>query len=484
MCGVLFLHGPAASRRMGTALERLGHRGPDDMSIWSQSETAIGFCRLAINDKGPHGRQPFVHGPFVGAFNAEIYNAKELIERHRLRIDGHCDTSVILPLYAAIGDRLLDELDGFYSGIIFDPRTGELVCIRDAMGKKPLLLGRSGGEVFLSSELKALDAADRFQMVPKGLSRVRLDNGIVATSREHQPPETIGCGLEQLLLEAVAKRLPAPDEPVGVFFSGGLDSSIVAALTARSRPGVRLYTLASPDASDDRSARLGAAAIGVASHQIIPLPSPASMRGLLERIVYCSESYNPSIVSNGLCTYLVAQAAAADGVRVVLTGEGADELFCGYHRFDRSDPWQRTRQQLIQDMEHTELRRLDMCSMAHGIEARCPFLDRAVVAYSDTLGYDDLFAATPTSLLNKVTLRSAFAAHLPPDILLGPKTSFDVGSGLRAMVVEHLRAGGRTERQELEDIWRSRFPFEASHPYFHEYPVFDSAINRRGATHR
>ncbi len=135
---------------------------------------------------------------------------------------------------------------------------------------------------------------------------------------------------------------------------------------------------------------------------------------------------------------------------------------------------------MINDMTFTELRRLDMACMAHSVEPRCPFLDKDVKALSDTLGYDELYSDG----MNKVTLRTVFDDFLPSNILLRKKVSCDVGSGIRSMVVNYLKRNGRNERDELLDIWKQHFQFDHSDGYFHLYPVFDSAINARGKTHR
>jgi asparagine synthase (glutamine-hydrolysing) len=118
--------------------------------------------------------------------------------------------------------------------------------------------------------------------------------------------------------------------------------------------------------------------------------------------------------------------------------------------------------------------------MAHSVEARCPFLDRAVRAFSDRMTFNQLYDRDE----NKVSLRRSFEGLLPHHVLHRRKTSFDVGSGLRGEVVRYLRRDGRTERDELRDVWRGCFSFDESEPYFHAYPVFDAAIDARGATHR
>jgi asparagine synthase (glutamine-hydrolysing) len=222
------------------------------------------------------------------------------------------------------------------------------------------------------------------------------------------------------------------------------------------------------------------AALGLVDVRTVPLPEPAGLPALVREVVRATESFNPSIVSNGLATYLLARAAHDADIKVVLTGEGADELFGGYHSLTEQDPWFDVRRKLIDDMQFTELRRLDMSCMAQSVEPRCPFLDRVVRAISDGLGFHDLYDGDE----NKVALRRAFEGVLPPEVLHRRKTSFDVGSGIRGEVVRYLRRNGRSEREELRQVWDTLFRHESSKPYFHAYPVFDAVIDRRGETHR
>lgn len=472
------LSGPGAVVRLPECLRRLRHRGPDDTGTWSDGDLALGFARLAINGAGAIGRQPNQHGGLIGAINGEIYNHRELKRRCGLSLS-ESDTDVILPLFARNGPRIIDDLDGFYSAVVIDPYTREALCFRDHMGKKPLFVGRSSTELFITSELKAINEYEWFKPLPLGVARVDLDTGVVTPIATHRPvpvEQDLAAAFEQ----AVQKRIPNFGQPVGAFLSGGLDSSLVAAFASRLRRDVTYFTLGDADSPDRQAVNAVVAALGLVDVRTVPLPELASLPALIQRVVHATESYNPSIVSNGLATYLLAQAAHDAGIKVVLTGEGADELFGGYHSFTEQDPWVDVRRQLIHDMQFTELRRLDMSCMAHSVEPRCPFLDRSIRAISDSLGFYDLYNKGE----NKVALRRAFEGVLPPEILLRKKTSFDVGSGIRGDVVRYLQRDGRSEREELRHIWSRLFRFEGSEPYFHAYPVFDYAIDRRGEIHR
>ncbi len=478
MCGIVLLSGPEARARLPGCLARLRHRGPDDRGEWFDAGLALGFNRLAINGVGPAGPPPPPHEGLVGVSNGEVYNHEQLAREYDLP-RSECDAHVFLPLLDRLGARAIDELDGFYSAVALRPSTREVICLRDHMGKKPLFVGRSRSEIFIASELKAFDEIEWFRLLARGASRVDLDTGqaeLLADHSPQRPPE----GLADLFEQAVLRRLPRADQPLGVFLSGGLDSSLVAAVVSRFRDDATYFTLGEADGPDRQAVELVVAALGLKDVRSVALPTPERLPDLIHAVSRAAESYNPSIVSNGLATYLLAEAAHAAGIKVVLTGEGADELFGGYHSFGRGDPWREVRRQLIDDMQVTELRRLDLSCMAHSVEPRCPFLDRAVRGFSDGLEFEEMYDGGE----NKVALRRSFEGALPSSVLHRRKTSFDVGSGVRRQVVEYLRRNGRSERDELRDLWRQSFMHDPSVPYFHAYPVFDDVIERRGATHR
>jgi len=479
VCGIVLLSGTCATARLPECLSRLRHRGPDDQATWIDGQVALGFARLAINGDLVVGRQPHAHGGMVGAINGEIYNHRTLAQQ--LGLPGsQCDTRVILPVLERLGPQTaIDQLDGFYSAVVIGPRAREAVCLRDHMGKKPLFVGRSSGELFIASELKIVDKCEWFQMLPRGASTVDLVTGAVSQIATHSMGSS-DRDLNWLLTESVRKRLPQAAQPVGVFLSGGLDSSIIASVVSRMRNDAAYFTLGDQGGSDRQAVTVVASALGIRRVHTVPLPTPSEIPELIRSVVYATESFNPSVVSNGLATFLLARAAHDVGIKVVLTGEGADELFGGYHVFNKCDPWSDIRQRLIEEMQTTELRRLDMCCMAHSVEPRCPFLDRSVRAYSDGL----VFGETYDGDENKVTLRRSFDGILPPETLHRRKTSLDVGSGIRGMVVRFLRRNGKSEREELKAVWTDLFKNYPEDPFFHEYPIFDAAIDRRMEVHR
>lgn len=473
MCGIVAIIG---NGNIENALNKIKHRGLDATRIVHTKKIAIGFNRLAINDKSENGTQPFEFNNLVGVFNGEIYNADELRKEFSIATKSNSDTEIILPLFEKLGRSVIHHLDGFYSGIIYDIKNKQIFLLRDYIGKKPLFFGTSNNESFIVSELKAIDFINDFQIVPKGFSE--LKNGKINLLENHQIPFVSKDVLKETFVEAVKKRIPKNEKQFGVFLSGGLDSSIIASIVAKYADNVIYYTLGNTD--DLSYVNLLAKKLNLKIKNV-ELPKSNELPELIDKVVCHTESYNPSIISNGLATFLLSQEARKDNLKVVLSGEGADELFCGYPISKNINEWLEKRAELIENMHFTELRRLDLSSMAHTIEIRCPFLDRKVYSVSNDCNESDL----TRDFQGKQILRKAFKDDLPNEILGRNKMSFDVGSGIRKMVVEYLTRSGKTEREQLKEIWNKHFENSLSDNfYFHSYPTFDKAIEKRGVSHK
>lgn len=475
MCGIVAIIGNSNAEN---ALNKIKHRGLDATKILYSGNIAIGFNRLAINDKTKNGTQPFEFGNLIGVFNGEIYNADELGKQFSIETKSNSDTEIILPLFEHLGSSVIHHLDGFYSGIIYNKETRQIFLLRDYIGKKPLFFGNSNNDSFIVSELKTIDFIDDFQIVPKGFSE--LKNEIINLIEKHKSTSVSKEALKETLIETVKKRIPKEEKQFGVFLSGGLDSSIIANIVAKQADNVIYYTLGNTD--DLSFANVLAKQLGIENKiKKIELPKPNKLPELIDKIVYHTESYNPSIISNGLATYLLSAEARKDNLKVVLSGEGADELFCGYAISKNVDDWFEKRTELIENMHFTELRRLDLASMAHTIEIRCPFLDREVYSVSNDCTAEDLIS----DFQGKQILRKAFKDDLPKEIVERNKMSFDVGSGIRKLVVEYLTQSGETEKERLKKIWSKHFQNSLSDNfYFHSYPTFDKAIEKRGISHK
>ncbi|WP_046759239.1 asparagine synthetase B family protein [Kordia jejudonensis] len=484
MCGIVMTfgskHEPFVCKEI---LKAQRHRGQDDQKVLSFADFHVGFNRLAIVDSSALGNQPFTTERYITVFNGEIYNYKILKTTYNIKTKGTSDIEIIAPLFQLLGESIIDVLDGFYAGIIIDKQTKECFFLKDYIGKKPLFYINTPNYDCVASELKGIEEITTFNIIPKGFSK--YTDGTIQLIREHQIDNIATTKLKEILHTAVLKRIPENTMEFGVFLSGGLDSSIIAAIVAKQRTKVTYYCLGDENSEDNRYVNILAKALNIQKAiTYIPLPKVATLEAMIPSIIYHTESYNPSIISNGLATYLLSQQAAKDGLKVVLTGEGADELFCGYTITKDPHYWLEARETLIKNLHYTELRRLDRASMAATIEARCPFLDRNVFAIAQQLGIKELIHTT-NGLQGKQVLRKLFKNDLPASIIQRKKMSCDVGSGIRKVVVAFSTKQDTTERLYLQSIWNRFFPsLSSEHTYFSSYPVFDTFIAKRKAMHK
>ena len=487
MCGILVIYGDNPERELKRLIKKLNHRGPDSTGYFIDNKVGMAFCRLSINDTSALGMQPTVNDDYVTMINGEIYNHLQLKEKYQLKIIGKSDTHVVGPLFEKLREDIIHHLDGFYSGVIFNKKTCKIFTLRDYIGKKGLFLVRNGSSTIITSELKAISHFDSFQVIPKGVCEIDLFNGTMKVLNNHRmsSSEPTKQSLYEILTDAVEKRIPKNNIPFGVFLSGGLDSSILAKIIISFKANAKFYLLADKyDSLDYQPGKTVLACLNIANARIVPLPTAAEIPGLIKHVVRITESYNPSIISNGICSYLLSKAAKEDKLKVCISGEGADEMFGGYHFLEQNDDWKSIRSKLLEDMHFTELRRLDLTCMDNSIEVRCPYLDRAIYEYSQALNYEDLYSDVNSSPTNKYILRKAFESELPQDIIWRKKVSSDVGSGIRKIVVNYLLKNYKNEKLGLLDIWKSIYRHKPTDRYFHSYPSFDAVIEKRGGIHK
>lgn len=371
MCGIFGYAGSrvvCSPRDAERALALLRHRGPDATGFVSGSGWGIGACRLAIVDLVA-GDQPVKNesGAIHAVLNGEIYNYLELqkvLREHGHRIRSSGDTELLVHLWEEHGKTLLSHLRGMFALAVVDERTQKLFLARDRLGKKPLYWMRSHGGLFFASELKALrpfasswvtDPAAleeflTFGFVPEGSCFVRgveklppghwleldIPTGEIRSGRfaafEFAPDPTLreeeaAQQLVELLAEATALRLRA-DVPVAVFLSGGMDSATVAALAKQLGEEPKLLFVDVGDPGEKRRATATAESLALPL-DVLPgelAPSPELLPKLAE--IFDEPLADPSVVP----TYFVAQAASG-AVKVVLNGDGGDELLAGYRRF-------------------------------------------------------------------------------------------------------------------------------------------------------
>ena len=458
MCGIVAEHGcsdPSALERM---LERLTHRGPDDAGTVGVGENWLGHRRLSIVDV-EGGQQPLVTDGedlwLVG--NGEVYNFEEM----RQQLEGrelltNSDNEVALHLVDLHGPAALARLNGMFAFILAG-EDGRFVAARDPVGIKPLYWAQYEGTTRFASEMHVFDEDWQPLVEPfppgcywtpeEGLVRFAA---AVPDSLEPipvtSPRPTLVRGTREVLVDAVHRQLMG-DVPVGVFLSGGLDSSLIAAIAARwlSERGLPLQTFAvgTPESPDLAAARLVAEHIGSDHHETTY--TAADALEALPIVVRSIESFDPGLVRSAVPNFMLSRFTA-EHVKVVLTGEGADELFAGYDymtEYDDPDLLHAELVRTVRGLHNLNLQRCDRVTMAHGLEARVPFLDREVIHWA--LRLPPSIKLSGAGEPEKKLLREAFAdGWLPEALLWRDKAEFGDGSGARDVL-------SRAVEEEISD---------------------------------
>lgn len=380
MCGIAgFLGGGRqhsgqddARRRLAAMAAMIAHRGPDDQDALFEAPVGLAHRRLAVIDPAPHGRQPMRRGPLTIVYNGEIYNFREL--RRTLESEGESfrtstDTEILLAAFSRWGESALDRINGMFAFAIWDADRRRLTLARDRAGKKPLYYAHCGDALLFGSEIKALFAWPEmrrepdyeaihhylsFQYVPSpmtafaGVSALPPASVMVAepgkepsisrywsapspsSATRAADPRALEEELRDLLSAAVRRRMVA-DVPIGALLSGGVDSSAVAAFmaAANDRP-IKTYSIGFDEPDHDERSFARAVANLVGSDHTEEVVRPDAVALLPEIVWHYGQPFaDPSAVP----TYCVARLARRD-VTVVLTGDGGDEFFLGYNRYN------------------------------------------------------------------------------------------------------------------------------------------------------
>lgn len=453
----------------------LAHRGPDGRGLLWRQLGVLGHTRLAILDLSG-GAQPMQAGEHAISYNGEVYNHLELRRRHLsgARLKTHSDTETILQLYRKFGPRCLKLFNGMFAIAILGP--DGLFLARDPLGIKPLYLGRRGETLYFASEIKALNGlvdeigefpAGHWYHTRQGLHRYyRVGEWPQRPSAHapHRPEEMneaeVRALIAQTLRQAVHLRLLS-DAPLGVSLSGGLDSSLVAALAREGLERLDTFAVGVEGSQDLLFARRVARLLGTRHHEWVY--TQEEMLAALPEIIFSLESFDPALVRSAIPNYFLARLAS-ERVKVFLTGEGADELYAGYDylaRFREADELHRELNDITAALHNTNLQRADRISMLHGLEARVPFLDIQSVALAFSL--PAAWKLQGEGRPSKWLLRKSFAGVLPEEILHRPKQKFSAGAGssqLLASLAEDSISSAEfvKERRRLLAEWGYRLP--------------------------
>ena len=438
---------------------RIRHRGPDWSGIYCGGSAILAHERLSIVDP-ESGGQPLYSpdGKLVLAVTGEIYNHQEIRSRYAGRYDFQTgsDCEVILALYRDKGIDFLEELNGIFAFVLYDMEHDRFLIARDPIGVIPLYIGHDAdGTVYVASELKALEGqCEQFEPFLPGhyaYSELNNDDGYPKMVRYYRRdwmdfaavkdnPSSVAA-LRQSL-EAAVKRQLMSDVPYGVLLSGGLDSSIISAIAEKyaemrieddSRtkaywPRLHSFAVGLKGAPDLTKARLVADHIGTVHHEI----NYTIQEGLdaIRDVIYFIETYDVTTVRASTPMYLLARVIKSMGIKMVLSGEGADEIFGGYLYFHKAPSAQAFHEETVRKLAKLHLYdclRANKSLSAWGVEGRVPFLDKEFLDVA--MRTNPAAKMCPGKTMEKNILRGAFAHMLPEEVAWRQKEQFSDGVG-------------------------------------------------------
>lgn len=517
MCSIfaiLDIQSDAAALR-STALEMsklMRHRGPDWSGIHTTPRAILAHERLAIVDI-EHGAQPLLSedGQLVLAVNGEIYNHKELKaelgDKYSYQTNSDCE--VILALYQEYGCDFLDKLNGIFAFVLYDKAKDCYLVGRDHMGIIPLYTGRdTSGNFYVASEMKALvPVCKTVEVFSPGHYLYSEDDAPVQYyQRDWRAYEAVAqnsASSEELreALEAAVKRQLMSDVPYGVLLSGGLDSSVISAITqtfAKRRiedndasdawwPQLHSFAVGLKGAPDLAAAQKVADAIGTIHHEL----HFTFQEGLdaIKEVIYHLETYDVTTIRAATPMYLMARKIKAMGIKMVLSGEGADELFGGYLYFHKAPNARAFHEELVRKLDKLHLYdclRANKAMAAWGLEARVPFLDKEFMDVAMRLNPEAKMSRD--GRIEKHILREAFEHKLPAEVAWRQKEQFSDGVGYSWIDGLKEHAAAQVEDKELANA-RFRFPHntpETKEAYFYRcffeehFPLESAALTVPG----
>ncbi len=465
MCGIaVAIDWREAENTVRGLIEGIVHRGDvTDPVVAVSATTALCTRRLRIVD-AEHGIQPQLSadGRILVAFNGEIYNHDALRQElmaQGVRFKTRSDTEVLANALQVWGGGALSRLRGMFAFVALDLKSGQFVAARDPFGEKPLYVIQSATGYLFCSEIRPLLEASPtgdVMLLPPGYVLTKSYCAPFATLPER--PQTLLSAsspehLDRLLSDAVQSCIP-PDLPFATLFSGGIDSTLIAHYARRLRPEAPGYFLGDADAPDYAYAAEYAERTGFDLRTVPFAGDSATTFACIEDVVRATESFEPSVVRPSVCYHQLSKAVHADDFRVVLVGEGADELFCGYVPLELTfaqglDIGGPVRDQCLSLMNRSALQRTDRCTMRFQIEARSPFLDRSIVEYAFQLDAPALVRTVRGAPQGKAPLRNLYDLYpdaLPASIRDRRKIPVNEGAGLDvtqndSAIKRHVEAG-------------------------------------------
>lgn len=477
MCGIWFTLGAGlAPARVQHYIQKLSARGPEGARVVDGTNFQLGFTRLAINGLTDEGMQPMRQGRWAWMCNGEIYNWKLLSKRFELQNKSHSDCEVLGPLFEKLGTQtdaptFFRTLDGVFAMVIVDTEAGLAYVGRDPYGIRPLFIGYELGDetdgfgperasvvdgegkqrpirrMVFGSELKSLPLSNVFHVeaFPPGhyacydlktLNRIGFEAYHTVPWLKDPILENIEeatAALRYALEQAVEKRMMT-ERPVAALLSGGLDSSLIAALVQRNlkaagAPPLKTFSIGFEGSEDLRCARMVADHIGSEHTEVVM--TPEEFWAAVPDVIRDIESFDITTVRASVGNWLVSrEIAKRTDCKVVFNGDGSDEVLGGYKYFYRApsnEAFEAETGRLLQDIHYFDVLRSDRSISSHGLEARTPFLDKQFVATAKAIS--TRLRRPDENHIEKSVLRIAMGAEdlLPYEVLWRKKEAFSDG---------------------------------------------------------
>jgi asparagine synthase (glutamine-hydrolysing) len=486
--------------------KKLRHRGPDWSGIFACDKAILAHERLSIVDP-QSGKQPLYSpdGNLVLAVNGEIYNHQDIRKRFQ---DGYhfltqSDCEVILPLFREKGKDFIEDLNGIFAFAVYDREKNRFLIARDHMGIIPLYMGwDKSGNFYVASELKALEGVcNKIQEFLPG-HYFYSEEGVMKPwyRRDWSAYEAVQnnpTSIDDLraALEAAVHRQLMTDVPYGVLLSGGLDSSVVSAVAKKYAarrvesndlkeawwPSLHSFAVGLEGSPDLAAARKAAEHIGTIHHEIHFTIQEAL--DALKDVIYHIETYDVTTVRASTPMYLMARVIKSMGIKMVLSGEGADEIFGGYLYFHKAPNARAFHEETVRKLGKLHLYdclRANKSLAAWGVEGRVPFLDKEFMDTAMALNPADKMIRD--GRIEKWVLRKAFEEYLPEGIVWRQKEQFSDGVGYNWIDTLKSMTAGAISDKELANA-KYRFPINTpmnKEEYFYrsifsEYFPSDSA---------
>ena len=492
MCGIVSILNitstqSQALRDKALAMSRkIRHRGPDWSGIYCGKSAILVHERLSIVDP-ESGGQPLrsPDGKLALAVNGEIYNHRVIRERYAGQYDFQTgsDCEVILALYRDKGTDFLEDLSGIFAFALYDEERDQFLIARDPIGVIPLYIGRdSDGNVYVASELKALEGqCDSYEPFPPGhyywsgdgVTRRYYTRDWTSYDAVKDNP-TSATAIRDGLKDAVRRQLMS-DVPYGVLLSGGLDSSVISAIAQQyserrieedgaSRawwPRLHSFAVGLKGAPDLAKARLVAEHIGTVHHEI----NYTIQEGLdaIRDVIYFIETYDVTTVRASTPMYLLARVIKSMGIKMVLSGEGADEVFGGYLYFHKAPDARVFHEETVRKLSKLHLYdclRANKSLSAWGVEGRVPFLDKEFLDIA--MRTNPAAKMCPGHTIEKRIVREAFADMLPEEVAWRQKEQFSDGVGYSWIDTLKAMTASQVSDEQMAHA-AERFPINPPH---------------------